>query len=207
MVASLDGIDLDAVAARRVELESRLAAIERSEDAVALGTQKEQDSWHTLVAMEPQLAALSGDPAVAELATKQRFLKGLLTWDLRRDYKARLWAQKKSLTELDRGLREAQRGRHRVATARAEWPASFSALTARIDGLRPRMLALQSSAQTAMARQEDFLREVAIEELDARVARLNAYREQAQFALASIYDRAAANVAPNSGTTAPGPRQ
>src|SRR5688572_663679 len=42
---SLGSVDLDAMLARRVELESRLQAIERSEDVVALGTAKEQELW------------------------------------------------------------------------------------------------------------------------------------------------------------------
>ncbi|HLF09825.1 MAG TPA: hypothetical protein VJA26_01310 [Gammaproteobacteria bacterium] len=193
--ANLGGVDVDEMTAHRVALESRLGAIERAEDVVALGTARQQDTWRTLVAMEPQLQSVAGDPAAEELRTKQRFLKGLLLWDLRRDYKARLWAETKSLEELDRQLREAQRRYHQVETARDEWPDEFGQLTARIDGLRGRVLDMQTAAQTALARQEGFLREIAVEELDAQRARLNTYRVQARFALASIYDRAAARVA------------
>lgn len=194
--SSLSSVDLDAMTARRVELESRLQAIERTEDVVALGTAKEQESWRTLVAMEAKLAALPNDAASEEIREKHRFLKGLLLWDLRRDYKARLWAQRKSLGELDRMLREAQRRHHQVQSGRDDWPEKFGELTARIDGLRPRVLGLQGQAQAALARQQDFLQALAIEELDAQRARLNTYMVQARFSLASIYDRAAANTAP-----------
>ena len=95
--ASLSSVDLAAMTERRVELESRLQAIERSEDVVALGTAKEQQSWGMLAAMEPHLASLPNDAASDEMRTKHRFLRGLLLWDLRRDYKARLWAERKAL--------------------------------------------------------------------------------------------------------------
>jgi tetratricopeptide (TPR) repeat protein len=194
--ASLSGVDLSAMATRRVELESRLQAIERSEDVVALGTAKEQATWAMLTRMEPHLALLPNDAASEEMRTKHRFLRGLLLWDLRRDYKARLWAERKALGDLDRQLREAQRRHHQVTSAREDWSDKFGTLTARIEGLRPRVLGLQQTAQLALQRQQQFLQGIAVEELKAQRDRLNTYMVQARFALASIYDRAAAQVAP-----------
>jgi hypothetical protein len=201
---SLSSFDLDAMLARRVDMDSRLQAIERSEDFVALGTQKEQESWQKLTQMEPVLASLPNDAASDELREKQRFLKGLLAWDLRRDYKARLWAEKKSLLDLDRQLREAQRRHHDVSSARDDWPEKFVELTARIDGLRPRMLGMQANAQAALAKQQGFLQDVAVAELKAQRDRLKTYMVQARFALASIYDRASVSVAPQRAETVAG---
>jgi hypothetical protein len=193
---SLASVDLDALASHRVDLESQLQSIERSEDAVALGTPKEQETWRTLLAMEQKLAGLPNDDESNELRDKYRFLRGLLMWDLQRDYKARLWAEKKSLAELDRQLREAQRRHQAVSGARDDWPEKFTALTARIGTLQPRVQALQSTAQTALVRQQDYLQGLAVAELKAQRDRLNTYLVQARFALASIYDRAAAQPAP-----------
>ena len=189
--ASLASVDLEAMAMRRVELESQLQAIERSEDVVALGTAKEQETWRMLTGMESKLAMLPNDAASDEIRAKQRFLSGLLVWDLRRDYKARLWAEKKNLGELDRQLREAQRRHHEVSSARDDWPEKFAALTARIDGLRPRVDGLKAEAQAALVTQQQFLQGIAVDELKAQRDRLNTYMVQARFALASIYDRAA----------------
>ncbi len=191
---NLQSVDLDALAAKRVDFESRLMAIERSEDAVALGTAKEQETWRKLTAMEPVLERLGDDPSAADLRDKQRFLKGLLLWDLRRDYKARLWAEKKSLAELDRQLREAQRRHRQVESARDDWPKKFGSLSARVGALTPRLLSMQIQAQAALTKQQDFLQGVAIDELKAQRDRLNTYTLQARFALASIYDRASARV-------------
>jgi len=194
--ASLESVDLAAMTQRRVELESRLQAIERSEDVVALGTAKEQENWQRIEAMEAKLALLPHDAASDEMREKYRFLRGLLLWDLRRDYKARLWAEHKALGDLDRQLREAQRRHHQVSSSRDDWPEKFVALTARIGTLRPRVVALQESAQLALLRQQEFLQDIAVEELKAQRDRLNVYQVQARFALASIYDRAAARVEP-----------
>jgi hypothetical protein len=182
--------------ARRVELESRLQAIERSEDVVSLGTAKQQETWATLAVMEPKLARLPSDAAGDEIRTKHRFLRGLLLWDLRRDYKARLWAERKALGDLDRQLSEAQRRHHQVSSARDDWPEKFGALTARIESLQPRVRGLQGTAQSALQAQQRFLQGIAVEELKAQRDRLNTYMVQARFALASIYDRAAARVEP-----------
>jgi hypothetical protein len=192
--SSLGQIDLDAMTRRRVVLESQLLTIERAEDVVALGTVAEQQLWQDLEAMELDLARLGNDARAATLRDKQRFLKGLLLWDLRRDYNARLWSEKKSLRDLDRAIKEAERRHHVVATARDDWPEQFAALTARIGALEPRVAGIQQRAGAALARQQAFLQALAADELEARRERLAAYRTQARFALAAIYDRASANL-------------
>ena len=195
---SLASVDLDAMLAHRVELDSRLQQIERSEDGVALGTEDQQKSWRKLTEMEAVLARAPNDAETDEIRAKQRFLKGVLEWDLERDYKARLWAEKKSLGDLDRQLREAQRRHHLVQSARDDWPAKFAALTARIQALRPRVAGMQTFAQAALAKQQGFLQAVAVAELKAQRDRLNTYMIQARFALASIYDRASARATPEA---------
>jgi hypothetical protein len=149
--------------------------------------------------METVLARLPSDAASDEIRAKQRFLKGVLEWDLARDYKARLWAEKKSLGDLDRQLREAQRRHHQVQGARDDWPEKFATLTARIASLRPRVAGMQAFAQAALAKQRDFLQGVAVNDLKAQRDRLSTYLVQARFSLASIYDRASARVAPEGG--------
>jgi predicted negative regulator of RcsB-dependent stress response len=186
-------MNLDEMASYRLGLESRLAEIERTDDAAALGTPAQQDLMRDLVSMEPKLRIVAGDPRGEELADKQRFLKGLLVWDLRRDYRARLWAEQRSLRELDLELKEARRRHHEVDAARTEWPEEFRALTARIAALRPRVEDLRSAARAALTEQQRFLENVAVAELEAQRDRLATYRVQAQFSLAAIYDRAAAN--------------
>jgi chromosome segregation ATPase len=185
-----------------VELESRLQGIERSGDVVALGTAKEQALWATIEGLQPTLALLPNDAAGDEQRAKHRFLRGLLLWDLQRDYKARLWAERKSLSDLDRQLREAQRRHHEVDSAREDWPQKFAQLTVRIEALTPRVEGLRASAQAALVRQQQFLQGIAVDELKAQRDRLSTYMLQARFALASIYDRASARVEPQGDASA-----
>jgi hypothetical protein len=191
--SSLARIDLDEMAQRRVELESRVLEIERTGDAVALGTPAQQEAWRTLSEMEPDFARLGTDELAEELRRKHRFFKGLLMWDLRRDYPARLWAEQRSLRELDRELKEARRRHHEVSNARNTWPEQFAALTARIAALTPRVQALRGTARDTLENQRAFVQGIAVEELQAQRERVNTYLIQARFALASVYDRAAAN--------------
>jgi hypothetical protein len=189
--ASLDEIDLDELAARRLDFASRLGAVERSGDVVALGTEKEQGIWEELVAMESKLELLGEDAQSAELRQKQKFLKGLLYWDLSRDYKARLWRDKKLLRTLDREIKEVQRRHVRTDEARRNWPDRLAGLTNRIGGLSPRLEAVRMAVDSAVERQRGMIETVAVQELTAQKARLDTYMVQARFALASIYDRAA----------------
>jgi hypothetical protein len=189
--ASLEQLDLDRMADDRVKLESRLMAVERTRDVVALGSPEQQALWGELTALEPRLAQLGSDAGAEELRRKHELLKGLLMWDLERDYKARLWTEKKHLRRLDIDLKEALRRRHQVAEALDDWPEKFGEMTLRIESLTPRLESIREAARQALAGQHRFLEAIAIEELQAQRERLSTYRVQARFSLASIYDRAA----------------
>jgi len=190
--ASMAKMNVEEMVARRVDFESRLMTIERTEDVVALGTPTEQDLWRRLEEMESKLELLGDDPSARELRDKQQFLKGLLVWDLRRDYKARLWQEQRSLRELDRDMKDIERLHHQVDSARTGWPAEFAEVTRRIESLTPRVQGLNDTVEETLLRQELYLQGMAIEELQAQRSRLDTYMVQARFALASIYDRASA---------------
>jgi len=204
--SSLNEIDLDELERERLALASRLATIEQTQDAVALGTGDQQRIWRELEAMEPDLRLLEGQPQGEELAAKQRFFKGLLYWELRRDYSARLWNEQKLLRELDRDLRLARQRQFAVATRVNSWPEEFAGLSARIGTLRPRLEAMQSATGTAMTAQREYLERAAVESLLAQRDRLDTYVVQARFALASIYDRAAARGAASASAALAGDR-
>ncbi len=144
--------------------------------------------------MEPQLAMLGADDRAEELRYKQRFLKGLLIWELRKQYHERLWRQRREIRDLDRELRAADRLNLRVRNARDDWPDQFAGQSSRVGGLSSRVADLQGTTNKAFARQQEYLQSIAIEELTAQRNRLGTYMVQARFSLAAIYDRAAAVV-------------
>jgi tetratricopeptide (TPR) repeat protein len=202
IAASLEAIDLDALEQQRVRLESRLLTIEQTEDVVALGSGDQQRVWRELAAMAPDLARIEAEPDAAAIIEKHRFFEGLVLWDLRRDYRARLWSEQRNLRELDLALKEARRRQHDVSASVAGWSEDFARLSARIVALRPRVVALKAATDTALANQRDHLEAVAVEVLDAQRDRLGTYMVQARFSLASIYDRAAARAGAGSAATA-----
>lgn len=191
--ATLAGLDTQAMTWRHVELESRLRSIESQRDAVALATPEQQTLWRDLEALEPKLERIAGEPRAPELAEKQRFLKGLLFWDLWKEYPARLWNERKQLIELDGQIEDVAARQSRIQQERDEWPAKFASLSSRIESLTPRVQALLAATDDLRRRQEADLKRVAVDELTAKRDRLGTYRVQARFALATLYDRAAAS--------------
>ncbi|MEQ1802104.1 MAG: hypothetical protein ABL989_09295 [Gammaproteobacteria bacterium] len=194
--AGLDQVDLPALQARRDALAARLDTIERDRDVSGLATDEESDRWQRLAAVgaDPGLAAADA----AEMRERHRLLSGVLAWDLDRDYKYRLWQQRRNLRELDELLARATRGQAGAALARNDSPEELDAFAARIAAVTPRIERMQGLIARERGQQEQRLQALAIDTLRDQRERLAAYRVQAQFALATIYDRAAtaARVAP-----------
>jgi hypothetical protein len=204
---SLDAVDIDALVERRVAAESRLTEIERLQSVAALGTDREQGAWARLDDMSATLDRLGDVPGAEYVRQKQRFLRGVLFWNLSRDYKARHWRAAKDLRAIERELRSAQRAYHQVDAVRADWPEEFAALTSRIEELSPRVDGLANQLDELVVRQARFLEGVATRELYAQRDRLSTYLVQARFALASVYDRSAtmSSVAPATDAVATEP--
>ncbi|MGH8494828.1 MAG: hypothetical protein ACREVN_01685 [Gammaproteobacteria bacterium] len=190
--SSLDGVDIDALVARRVELAAKLDDIERRQDAVALGTSRERRQWAALEAIGRELDRLPEGPAVSEARDKHRLLHGVLLWNVERDYKARLWRERQSLRELERAVSQAQKRHYRVDAARRAAPEKFVEFGARIESIAPRITAMRLRVAHALEGQQDHLQALAIDELERQKGRLDAYTVQARFALATIYDRLSA---------------
>ncbi len=185
----LDRADLPALQARRDALASRLDDIESSHDPAGLGTTEELDRWQRLAAIgaDPGLTA----PDAGELRDRHRLLKGVLLWDLDREYRYRLWVERRNLKEVDALLARATRGQGGAATARRDTPAELDGFTTRIADVAPRIERMQRLITQESGQQEQRLQALAIDTLRDQRDRLAEYRVQAQFALATIYDRAA----------------
>jgi len=175
----------------RVDLESRLAAAERANDIVALGTPREQEMWATIRATEDALAAQPDDSSLDEMRDKVRLLRGVLYWRLNEAYKARVWGTRKSLKELDVALRETETRWLKVEQGRDNMPSDTEAFATRVAALRPRIDGLGIRLAQAADAQGQYLADIAINELESQKERLASYQLQARYALATIYDRAA----------------
>lgn len=187
--AGLDQVDVDRLLARREALASRLGHIAASRDVTGLATDDELDRWQRVAALgeHPGFSA----PGGGDLRERYRLLRGVQLWDLDREYKYRLWRQQQSLVALDDALAVTRGRLGSTDHARQGTPAELAGFAARIAGLEPRIERLQQALRLTRNRQEERLQALVTETLQEQRERLAAYRIQAQFALATIYDRAA----------------
>lgn len=180
----------------RLRLEQREAVDRRLQhlliapraDYLATAEEQALAAW-----LEGAKAALGGrdDPATEALRSRIRRLEGVLTWTLENDYHRRLTEAHEHLRELNRDVAalEAQydvfvRTRQAATHSYADYDRPIAGLRTRIDGSLERL-------ETLMARQGHVLEAVASRELRLRRERLEAYLNQARFAFADSYDRAA----------------
>jgi Tetratricopeptide repeat len=189
--AVMAATDLNALTQKRVDFESRINAIEKSNDVAALGTPEEQKNWARLKRIEDYLAAHPDDPALGEMRDRLRLLKGVMYWRLSQSFNARLWNERRSVKELEASLVETQKRAVLVKQARAAMPNNTGAFATRVTAVRERIDGLQQRLAALSEQQNRFLQVLAIRELQAQKQRIEAYQVQARYELAAIYDKAA----------------
>jgi len=188
---SLARADLESMVDRKLDFEARLNSIEQSGDSLALATEREFALWGEITALERTPALAADISEATEVRDKIRLLKGVLQWNLEKEFKARLWKIRRDLRDTGQALVETQRARRNVDDTMRDEPLMFVGFNARVDGLNPRIDALKSQVDAAMGRQRAFLQSIAVDELQAQKQRLDTYSVQARFALATIYDLSA----------------
>jgi len=187
--AVMAATDLDALTSKRVEFESRLNAIEKSNDVAALGTPEEQRTWVRLKRIEDFLALHPDDPDLQEMREKLRMMKGVMYWRLSESFKARLWNERRSVKELEGSLLETQKRAVQVNQARTGMPANTGVFATRVQAMRTRMDELQDRLGALAEKQNHYLQDLAVEELGRQKQRIETYQVQARFELAAIYDK------------------
>jgi tetratricopeptide (TPR) repeat protein len=201
--AVMSATDLDALTQKRVDFESRINAIEKSNDVAALGTPEEQRTWARLKRIEEFLAMHPDDPDLAEMRDKVRLMKGVVYWRLSESFRARLWNERRSVKELEASLIETQKRAVQVGQARAGMPTNNGAFAARVEAVRARMNHLQERLAALTDKQDRFLQDLAVEELGRQKQRIETYQVQARFELAAIYDKTVNKPPGDKAKTAP----
>jgi tetratricopeptide (TPR) repeat protein len=195
---------LDRMQRRRDDLASRLERIVREHDVAALGSPDQRAKWQRIRAIEAQLAGAAHDAATDGLRDRLRLVKGVLYFEMDAAFNARVWRERRTLKDLDLALHEAEERWIRVERARRSVPTNTGEFASRVAGLEARIDALQTRLAATRRKQGDYLARLADGELSAQKQRLAAYRVQARFELASLYDRAANR---DEQTAAPAPAQ
>jgi hypothetical protein len=147
--------------------------------------------WGEIAGLESTPALRTDIPEAAEVRDKIQLLKGVLQWQLERDFKDRLWRIRRDLREAGEALVSTQRSRRQIDTSIRDEPLEFAAMGERVYGLIPRIEGMKMRVEDTLSKQRLFLQEIAVGELLAQKQRLDIYTVQAQFALAAIYDVAA----------------
>jgi hypothetical protein len=175
----------------RDDLDGRLNTIESEGDVAALGSPEEREQWAHIQRLEEALATAPDDEESANLRDRLRLVKGVLYFRLNESFKARVWRERRTIKDLDLALHEAQARWIRVEKARKSVPTNTGEFAARIAALQQRIDALQIRLVETARKQNAYLAQLAVSELQGQKDRLATYQIQARFALASMYDRAA----------------
>ena len=183
---------LDAYGAERVSAGGRLDQVEATQDVAALGTPEEREQWARVMQLESALLTAPNDDETNVIREKTRLAKGVLYWRLAESFKARVWNERRTLKDLDQALREAQNRWVRVQKARGSMPNNTGDFAARVAALRARLDTAQVRLAAVAKQQNGLLESLARNELEQQKERISTYQIQARFALAAIYDRAAA---------------
>jgi hypothetical protein len=182
--------DVPAMQANYADLKRRTVAARAEHDVVALATPAEQEQWQRVNTLENNPAWSKQQSAA--LREKQRVLKGLLLWDMERDFNVRAWRQDEQIRILGDELTKTAKNFASIDTTVEGIPQSVLDFDSRIALLKPKLDQMQRKLQLAQERHADYLQGLAYGEMQAQRERLMTYRAQARFALASIYDRMSA---------------
>jgi hypothetical protein len=189
--SALKRADLEGMVDAKLEFDSTLNNIEESNDWLALASRSEFEMWGEITGLENTPALGADFPEALEVRDKIQLLKGVLQWQLERDFKDRLWRIRRDLRDAGESLVATQRSRRQIDETMRQEPLRFDAMSDRVYGLASRIEGIKMRVDDALAEQRGFLQAIAVGELQAQKRRLDTYTIQAQFALAAIYDIAA----------------
>ncbi|MDH3914967.1 MAG: hypothetical protein OEU49_04310 [Chromatiales bacterium] len=175
---------------QRANIKRRLQAMLTAPRPDYLATADERIASERLYAIEASLADSTMDDAQAHRARVER-LRGVLTWRLAINYHERLTEAFEHLQELDADVDAVQTQYRSFVRARQAALHSYVGYEAPIRRMRIRVGDALERLNVLMARQGHMLETVAINELKVRRDRLENYLNQARYAFADSYDRAA----------------
>ncbi len=182
---------LDEFVQQKLVLQGVLGNVQERTDWLALADDREFELWQEVTAIENNAAVQSEVEGAQDVRDKIDLIKGVLQWELERDFNDRLTNIAYDLQDTGQALIDAQRARRKIEEVMRTEPQRYAALRERVDGLAPRINGMLTRVDSALGQQRDFLQEIAVEELQAQKDRLDVYMIQARFALAAIYDIAA----------------
>lgn len=172
-------------------LKQELVRIEQTGDIAAVAPAQQYELWRLLDRVQFQLNRLRDVLVEGDLLEiKQQRMRGILLWNLTRDFPENLKKAKESVAELEDEINRVAALQAQVAqnSQFIDMPAALVAEVERTEEARSRLLERMGSLAQ---RHRTWLQAQAAEALRQRDAALNVYLLQAQFGIAQIYDRQA----------------
>jgi len=190
--AKAGAVDLGALGKRRDAVAGEVAAAEREQDAAAFANVKDRELLDLLASVQDGIKSLGNDADAERTRQRARLAAGALTWRLAQEYPARVWEAKKDLLVIDTELEQARLHDAAITQAQRDEPVRQEAFAKRIAELAQRIKALIPRVASLTKDQQQEVQELAVAELARQKDRMVAYSQQARFAVAQMYDRAAA---------------
>ncbi len=175
---------------QRKHVDQRLQQMLIIPSSDALATSDERRLAVRLEQLASELQNLN-DPESEALRRRIARLRGALTWNVETQYHQRLTEAHEHLRELNEDMEILTARYDAFVRARQAATHSFVGYEIPINRLHVRVGEALERLELLMAQQGYLLESVAIDELTGRRERLEAYQNQARFAFADSYDRAA----------------
>lgn len=172
-------------------LAKELQRIENKNDLLALKTAEEATSLKRNTEVNSRLVKIStllSPEKMKNYQERARRTQGLLYWKIANNYKPRLHDTKKNLQELAFEIEEATFLRTELDKAQQREPELFEHYQNRISELRKRVNRMEIESGKIMAAQRKQIESAATVQLNKQIKHLTHYKEQAQYAIAQIYD-------------------
>ncbi len=180
---------------QREHLRKRLAQMLRDPSPELLATAAEHAQRQAIAGLRERLAAQPAGEATDRLRARLDRLEGVLVWRLESEYHERLTTVNENLLALETDVAALQARYDAFVRTRQAATHSYVGYTDRIAGLRDRVTTALAEIEGLERQQGKQLEEVATAVLEARRDQLAAYQNQARFAFADSYDRAAKSAA------------
>jgi len=171
-------------------LDQRLQQMLIVPNSDALATSEERQIEARLEQLEAELQNRNG-PGAEALQQRIDWIRGVLTWNVETQYHQRLTEAHEHLRELNQDMETLTAQYDAFVRARQAATHSYVGYEIPINRLRMRVGETLERMTLLMAQQGHVLESVAVNELTVRRERLEAYQNQARFAFADSYDRAA----------------
>lgn len=180
---------------QRDHLAKRLERMLRDPSPELLASASEHGSLAAIDTLSRRLDAVADAPGVQTLRDRISRLRGSIAFRLETEYDARLTDVNEDLVTLREDVARLDARYQSFVRARQAATHSYLGYEERITGLRARARDSLARVDALKLEQGRRLEEVAIAALEARREQLATYQNQARFAFADSYDRAAKRAA------------